>query len=175
MKKCLLLLTLITVGKGSTALNASALVVASVVNQAGKYTYSYSAQSNSEGQTITALIIDGIASFDPSSVVSPAGWYITAPVEPPALVWIAIDPLMYATFTKRISGFMFDSKSLPGEGSFTAVFGELDPAGNFVEDGITSVPVTNDIPEPTTRILLSSGVVLMLLLGLVKSLGRLSG
>jgi hypothetical protein len=137
------------------------VVVPSVSDSLGTYTYSYEIQNpTSIGVLLFSLSVTG----DIEAVAAPNGWITTTESLAPGeteLEWISTDFPFYVPALGTLSGFSFTSDSAPGVVDFSAFdedFNEFDgQTTGPVESAVTAVP------EPPSLLL-----VALSLLGICK-------
>jgi len=143
---------------------AAPILLVDVAADAAGYSYTYELESDTTGQEIVELILEGLSTYDDTSVTAPSGWIAAFPFAPDFLVWVAVDPLTTATLGRLVSGFSFQSLLPPGEGTFLALYAEPDAFGDVVGLGSTSVPTAvppSAVPEPPSVYLILGGGFLL--------------
>ncbi len=136
---------------GITAVWAAPILTSSVTQTPEGYLYEYTLASDTPGQGIGILFLLDLNSYDELMIGSPTGWFITYPLGPHEMAWVAEDPSRSATSTNTVTGFSLSSQSPPGTGAYFVVYDEPDADGEIFAEATTLVPGEGppaEVPEP---------------------------
>ena len=143
---------------------AAPIVIAEVAPQGPHWLYTYTVEvAPADDARISSVILGDISSWH-QEIATPEGWYLSTPVEPPAVLWIASTPQYFGSNANSDLVFSFRSRDAPGAGM---IFLSLDAVDqNGVDYYLLDVPVPMNgfvVPEPSTALLVAGGLLVVIL------------